>query len=363
MTLAGLIGIGIAAVGLMMALLGLLLVRGRKPAEGASRQRRPIWLVIVLAGVLVMLEPVTLGSARLVYGVLPDSTIAWLHARWSDRHARDIVEPRIGVLVPQNNDFHNVHLPLLAEGAIARIERANVRHPGDLDRIDHLDWDILLHYADAPPPPQFTARTAAAMPPLFSMDSRGERVTVAVLATDLHDPGSTLPAALAAMDDPDPNVRMTAALCLWRHVLMQEEAAAAPFVQMLDDEEEAVRAEAAWVLLHRATRQPVPASMTMPLGALEPKDELVERARTMGLLAAIGSTPQSRTFLDALVRLLREGKDPVRWDALTLVGNVPGLAEALGLELEATGDEPLAAWIEHERHRPIDDVLEELGFE
>lgn len=367
MTLAGVFGIGIAAVGLMMVVFGLLLFRGRRPAEGAPRQRRPIWLAVVLAGVLVMLEPLALGNARLVYGALPDSTIAHLHARWSDPHARDIVNRRIGVVVPRDDPFHDALLPVLARGAIARIERANDRHPGDADRIDNLDLIILRHYDNAPPPPDFTARVAAAMPPLFGIDGPAMRDRVAWLAFDRHDPASTLPPVLAltlaASDDPDTNVRLTATGALWWHVLMGQEAAAEPFVDMLADDNEAVRAEAAQLLLDRAIRRPVPPSMTMPLGALRPRDELVERARAMGLLATLGSTPQSEAFVDALVRLLREGADPIRWDALTLVGNVPELAGTLRLDTDATDGRPLAEWLDDQRGRPIESVLEELGFD
>ncbi|MFI4882355.1 MAG: HEAT repeat domain-containing protein [Phycisphaerales bacterium JB064] len=363
MTLAGLIGIVIVVFGLALVVLGLLLFRGRKPKDGASRTRRPIWLVIALAGVLVMLEPVTLGTERIVYDVLPNSTIAHLHARWSDPHARDIVNRHIGVVVAQDNDFHNIHLGLLAEGAIARIELANARHPGDLDRIDDLDLLILRHHDDSTPPPHFTARVAAAMPPLFGVSRRGLRRDVAWLAFDRHDFASTLPAVLAATEDPDANVRMTAARCLWWHVLMGQDAAVGPFVTMLDDDNEAVKTEAAQVLLDRALRQPVPASMAMPLGTLRPRGELVRRARIMGLLAAMGSLPESEAFLHAADRLLREGDDPVRWDALTLIGNVPELARALRLDTDATDGEPLAEWIAHQRGRPVDSVLEELGFE
>lgn len=403
MSLAGLISVAIALAGLGLLLLGLLLFRGRKRASeptcpecryalaglpGVSvaatifepitcpecghaarkrtalfrRQRRPIWLVVVLAGVLVTIEPLALGNARLVYGFLPDATIARLHANWSDPHARDIVERHIGVVVPQDNDFHNVHLGLLAGGAITRIERANVRHPGEPDRIDSLDLDILWHFHNTAPGAASTARLAKAMPPLFPLGLSGTW-RVALMARDRHDPASTLPAALAAGRDADPIVRQAAAWCLFAHLLAGQDAAAGPFAALLGDENPEVRVEAAEALASRAARAPVPTSLHGPLVALDLEDPELERARGMGVLAALRGEQRGGALAEACRDMLREGADRRRWDTLAFVCFQDGLTATLLPAWDVAKQGRPSRWLADQRHRPIDEVLDELGFE
>ena len=138
MALADLISIGIALVGLLLFVAGFLLFRnGRRSAQPTCpacryalsglpgvereghqyapvtcpecghaarkrtrlfrRKRRPAWLPLAFLGIAILVEPLVFGNARRVYDHLSDATIAHLHANWNDRHARDIVQGRIGI--------------------------------------------------------------------------------------------------------------------------------------------------------------------------------------------------------------------------------------------------------------------------
>lgn len=401
MTLAGLLSFGIFLVGLAIVVLGLLLCRGRRrSAEPAcpkchyalrglpglelegdayepvacpecghasarrinlfARQRRPAWLVLAAVGIAVLSEPLYLGYESDVYDHLPDSAIVHLHARWNDRHAGWIVEDRVRAQMRSAGvAYRDDHMLTLAEGAIARIERATAR--GEPETVGPIDLLILIWLDARQPaiaPPAFVSRIARAMPPLFALPDEEARRHAAWLSRDRHDPASTVAAAIDAHDDPNPRVRAAAAITLFGH-LRKGQDVAGPFVALLNDEDSDVRVEAAGRLRRHAERFALPASLEAPLRAMVPESTSARRARDMALLATLHGDEQ----VDACRARLREGSDDQRREALRFVSHRPDLVAALLPEWGKERRGAIEYWLQAQRIRPIDEVLAELGFE
>ncbi|MEQ9094965.1 MAG: hypothetical protein RIE32_01735 [Phycisphaerales bacterium] len=398
MALADLISVGVSSVGLLLFVAGLLLFRsGRRSAEPTCpacgyamaglrgvereghqyapvtcpecghaarkrmqffrRKRRPAWLPLAFLGIAILVEPLVFGNTRRVYDRLSDATIAHLHANWDDPYARDIVQGRIGIPSTTGTIHYSAaDTRTLAEGAIRRIEAANAR--GRSEAVDPLDLRILSLHDNAPTDPAFSARVAAAMPPLFIHPDPGARHTAAGLSCDRHDPASTLPTAVAAAQDQDPRVRHAATQAVFMH-LRRGQGDGAAFVALLDDDDAGVRAEAARLLRRIAQHSALPASLLAPLKSLRPRDEAVARARDAGLFALL----QGDELVEACRQRLREGTDEERWEALRFVGRRPALTAALLPEWGKERRPLFEHWLPAQTVRPIDEVLEELGFE
>lgn len=398
MALADLISIGISFVGLAIAIAGFLLFRSGKRSTDPScpacryalsglpgveregdayepvtcpecghavrkfthlfrRRRRPAWLPLAFLGVAILAEPLVFGNARRVYDRLSDATIVHLHANWNDRYARDIVQGRIGVPSTTGTIHYNrADTRTLAEGAIRRIEEANTR--GRSEAVDPLDLRILSLHDNAPTDATFSARVAAAMPPLFVHPDPFAQYTAAVRSCDRHDPASTLPTAIAAAQDQGPRVRRAAAHAVLTH-LRRGQGDGGVFVALLDDDDADVRAEAARLLRGIAQHSALPASLLAPLKSLGPRDEAVARARDAGLFALL----QGDELVEACRQRLREGTDEERWEALRFVGRRPALIAALLPEWGKERRPLFEHWLPAQTVRPIDEVLEELGFE
>lgn len=398
MALADLISIGISFVGLVIAIAGFLLFRnGKRSPEptcpacryalsglpGVERQgdayepvtcpecghaarkrirlfrrkRRPAWLPLAFLGIAILAEPLVLGSARRVYNHLSDPTIAHLHANWNDRHARDIVQGRVGIPSTTGTIHYSAaDTRTLAEGAIGRIEHANAR--GKPETVDPLDVRILWLNDLKPTDAAFSARVAAAMPPLFDHPESHIAFSAATLSSDRHDPASTLPVAIAAARDQDPRVRRAATQAVLKH-LRRGHGEGGAFVALLDDDDADVRAEAARLLRRIAQHSALPTILLAPLQALRPRDEAVARARDAALFALL----QGDELVEACRQRLREGTDEERWEALRFVGRRPALIAALLPEWGKERRPLFEHWLPVQTVRPIDEVLEELGFE
>ncbi len=398
MALADLISIGVSCVGLLLFVAGFLLFRnGKRSTEPACpacryamaglpgverqgdayepvtcpecghaarkrmqlfrRKRRPAWLPLAVLGIAILVEPLVFGNARRVYDRLSDATIAHLHANWNDRYARDIVQGRIGIPSTTGTIQYSVaDTRTLAEGAIRRIEEANAR--GRSEAVDPLDLRILSLHNRPEVDPAFSARVAVAMPPLFVHPDPGARHTAAGLSCDRHDPASTLPTAVAAARDEDPRVRRAATQAVFAH-LRRGHGDGEAFVALLDDDDAGVRAEAARVLRWIAQHSALPASLLAPLESLRPRDEAVARARDAALFALL----QGDELVEACRQRLREGTDEERWEALRFVGRRPALIAALLPEWGKERRPLFEHWLPVQTVRPIDEVLEELGFE
>lgn len=398
MTLADLISIGISFVGLVLIIAGFLLFRhGKRSTEPSCpacqyalsglpgverdgeayepvtcpecghaapkriqlfrRKRRPAWLALAFLGIAILVEPLVFGNARRVYDHLSDPTIAHLHANWNDRHARDIVQGRIGIPSTTGTIHYSAaDTRTLAEGAIRRIEEANGR--GRSEAVDPLDLRILSLHDNAPTDAAFSARVAKAMPPLFIHPDPGARHTAAGLSCDRHDPASTLPTAIAAARDEDPRVRHAATQAVFAH-LRRGQGDGGVFIALLDDDDAYVRAEAARLLRRIAQHSALPASLLAPLESLRPRDEAVARARDAALFALL----QGDELVEACRQRLREGTNEERWEALAFVGRRPALIAALLPEWGKERRGLFEHWLPVQTVRPIDEVLAELGFE
>lgn len=401
MTLAGLLNLFIFLIGLAIVALGLGLCRGRRRSteptcpkcgyalhglpgvelEGEAyepvacpecghaaakrlnlfrRQRKPAWLALVAMGIGVLSEPLFFGHAHAVYDHLPDSMIVYLHANWNDEYAGRIVDntlhPKIRVI---RAPFSDAHMLALAEGAIARIERANAR--GEPEAVDVIDL-LILSWLDAWPStavtPAFASRIAGAMPPLFAHPDVDTRGHAAWLSRDRHNPASTVAAAIDAHDDPDPRVRAAAAYSLFGH-LRHGQDVAEPFVALLNDSDADVRVEAAVRLRRHAERFALPASLEAPLRAMQPESISAQRACDMGLLATL----QGDKLLEACRVRLREGSHDQRWEAIRFVSHRPSLIATLLPQWGKERRGPIEYWLQAQRTRPIDEVLAELGFD
>lgn len=321
------------------------------------RRRRPAWLVLVAVSILAMYVVLYFGTAYDIYDHLSDSTIAHLHANWDDPYARDIVQGRIGIPSTTGTIHYSAaDTRTLAEGAIRRIEAANAR--GRSEAIDPLDLRILSLHDNAPTDAAFSARVAAAMPPLFIHPDPGARHTAAYLSCDRHDPASTLPTAIAAAHDQDPRVRHAATQAVFAH-LRRGQGDGGVFVALLDDDDADVRAEAARLLRRIAQHSALPSSLLAPLKSLRPRDEAVARARDAALFALL----QGDELVEACRQRLREGTDEERWEALRFVGRRPALIAALLPEWGKQRRPLFEHWLPAQTVRPIDEVLAELGFE
>ena len=403
MTLAGLLNLGIILVGLAIVALGLLLCRGRRRSkeptcskcgyaltglpgierEGEAyepvacpecghavtrwitlfrRQRKPVWLALVAVGIAVLCEPLFFGHAYDVYDHLPDSAIVYLYSEWDDTYAGWVVQDRIGSHVRSvQPPFSDAHMRSLAEGALQRIERCNARHRGDPGRVDVLDLHILwLHDARASDvdASTFSARVARAMPPLFAHPDDEAMFYAAVLACDRNAPASTMPAAMRAKDDSDPRVREAAAASLFMYLSLGPPATEA-YVALLDDPEPEVRTMAAVLLFREGPDAQLHPSLGPLLEALTPNGTAVQRARWMGLMSSL----QGDDRRAAIVQILREAHDGIRWDAMEIISRNPDLIAALLPEWGKEKRGGIESWLQAQRHRPIDEVLEELGFE
>ncbi len=158
--------------------------------------------------------------------------------------------------------------------------------------------------------------------------------------------------------DTDPLARAAAATALYDHVRHGQDVAE-QFVGMLDDPDPGVRAAAAMRLRRHAERFQPPASLGPPLHALEPEHPEAARARVIGLLATL----RGNELVEACRTSLREGADDERWEALRLVSHRPDLIAALLPEWGKERRGPIEYWLQAQQGRPIDEVLEELGFE
>jgi predicted RNA-binding Zn-ribbon protein involved in translation (DUF1610 family) len=401
MSLAALLNLCIFLVGLAIVTLGLLLCRGRRRSgeptcpkcgyalrglpgverEGEAyepvpcpecghaaarrinlfrRQRRPAWLGLVAVGIGVLCEPLYFGTAYDIYDHLPDSAIVRLHAQWNDRYAGWVVEDRIRTQMRSAGvAFRDDHMLTLAEGAIARIEHATTR--GVPDTADPIDLLILIWLDAQQPaiaPPAFASRIARAMPPLIAHPDDTAHAYAAWLSRDPSDPASTVAAVVDAHDDPDPRVRAAAAISLFGH-LRHGQDVAAPFVALLNDTDADVRVQAAIRLRQHAERFALPTCLEAPLRAIEPESTSARRARDMALLATLHGDEQ----VDACRARLREGSDDQRREALRFVSHRPALIAALLPQWGKARRGPIEYWLQAQRHRPIDEILEDLGFE
>lgn len=398
MALADLISIGVSGVGLLLVVAGFLLFRNgkrstepscpacqyalaglpgveregdlhepvtcpecghavRKHTQLFRRKHRPAWLLLVAVGIAVFIEPLVLGNARRVYDHLSDPTIAHLHASWNDRYARDIVQGRIGIPSTTGTIHYSAaDTRTLAEGAIRRIERANAR--GKPETVDQLDLRILWLNDTMPTEAAFSARVAAAMPPLFVHPDLGATFTAAGLSCDRHDPASTLPTAIAAAQAENPRVRRAATQAVLKH-LQRGHGDGGAFVALLDDDDADVRGEAARLLRVIAQNMGLPASLLAPLRSLRPRDEAAARARDVALFALL----QGDELVEACRQRLREGTHDQRWETLHFVSRRRSLIAALLPEWGKERRGRIEHWLPVQKVRPIDEVLEELGFE
>lgn len=401
MSLAGVISIVIVMLGMATVVLGGLMFRGRRrssvpechkcryelaglPGTDASlenfepvtcpecghraakltklfrRRRRPAWLALVALGIAVLCEPLFFGNARLIYDHLPDSVIVYLHANWNDESARRIVDdtllPKIRVV---RTGFSDAHMLTLAEGAIARIERANAL--GEPERIDTTDllilsWTKIWHPTHTPP--AFASRVARAMPPLFAHPDEHTRWYACWLSCDFNDPSLTVAAVADTHDDPDPRVRAAAADSLFAH-LCQGQDVAGTFVLLLDDADADVRGVASDRLRLYVVHSDPPPSLGPALETLEPVYREGARARALALLALLPDNER----LEACRTRLREGTSEQRWQTLLFVSHRPSLTTALLPEWGKAHHGDIQEWLQARRRQPIDEVLIELGFE
>lgn len=326
------------------------------------RKRRPAWLLLVALGIAVLAEPLHVGTSYRIYDYLSDANIAYLHAHWDEPNARSLVHQRIsdpwtwGVM-----PFNRADTRTLAVGALSRIEKANVRHPGESDRVDPLDLCILRLHDIQSNDAAFSARVARAMPTLFDHPDNDAHLSAAFLACDRHDPASTLPAALASKGSDDPRVRIAAAVCMLEH-LRRGHGMASDFVELLEDPHGDVRYQSARLLLVHALHDSLPESLGPALRAWRPRFDDAHRARALALLATL----QGDDLHNACRQLLRNGPDALRWEVLRSIALRRGLAEALFTNMPRSsrgGPIPLHLWLDGNRHRSIDGVLEELGFQ